>query len=56
MPSMPTRVSLTKHDGGTRMVIQTSFESAGDMDKLVMMGMEEGLTESVGQMDELLAG
>ncbi|QVQ51529.1 SRPBCC domain-containing protein [Spiractinospora alimapuensis] len=54
MPSMPTKVTLSKHNGGTQMVIHTTFASAEDMDKLVKMGMEEGLTEAVGQIDELL--
>jgi uncharacterized protein YndB with AHSA1/START domain len=55
MPRMTVRVSLTERDGGTRMEIRSSFESREDMDKLVEMGMVEGLTQAVGQMDALLA-
>lgn len=54
MPSIPTTVSLTKHESGTRMVIHCTFATAEDMDQLVQMGMEEGLPEAVGQIDELL--
>ncbi|MGW0707350.1 SRPBCC family protein [Streptomyces sp. NPDC002643] len=58
-PDMPTtimRMRLTRHDGGTRMEIRSAFTSREDMDKLVTMGMEEGLKEAVGQMDGLLTG
>jgi len=37
------------------MTMTTHFASAADMEKLVGMGMVEGLTEAVGQIDGLLA-
>lgn len=41
-------------EGTTRMVITTSFDSVEAMQQLVAMGMQEGLTEAVGQTDALL--
>jgi uncharacterized protein YndB with AHSA1/START domain len=55
MPVHTVRVRLTERDGGTRMELNSSFESREDMEKLVSMGMVEGLQEAVGQMDALLA-
>ncbi len=58
-PSMPTttiRVSLTEREtGGTTMAIETTFPTLEAMEKLVAMGMEEGLTLAVGQIDGLLS-
>jgi uncharacterized protein YndB with AHSA1/START domain len=55
MPTMTVQVQLTDRDGGTRMVLRSAFDSREHMDQLVSMGMEEGLRQSVGQMDALLA-
>jgi uncharacterized protein YndB with AHSA1/START domain len=54
MPVHMVRVRLTERDGGTRMEMQSTFESREDMDKLVDTGMVEGMQEAVGQMDTLL--
>jgi len=58
--SMPTTISdvtLTERDsGGTVMVITSRFPSVEAMEKLVDMGMEEGMTLAVGQIDAILAG
>ncbi len=57
-PAMPvTTVNMTIADiggGRTRMSIATLFPSAEAMEKLVAMGMEEGLTEALGQIDAIL--
>ena len=37
------------------MTIETHFPSLEAMQQLIQMGMEEGLTLAVGQMDALLA-
>ena len=55
MPTTTVQMQLTEHDGGTRMVLRSVFDSREQMDQLVSMGMEEGLQLSVGQMDTLLA-
>ena len=48
-------VELHEHDGGTRVVSTTVYESAEDLEKVLAMGMEEGLTAAIGQLDEILA-
>jgi uncharacterized protein YndB with AHSA1/START domain len=55
MPMTATRITLEDHGGGTRMVLTSTFPSLEDMERLVEMGMEEGLQQSMGQMDALLA-
>ena len=47
-------VRLSAREGGTRMELRSTFDSREDMDKLVGMGMVEGLQEAVGQMDALI--
>ena len=42
--------------GRTRMSIKSTFPSAEAMAQVLGMGMEEGLTEAVGQIDAILAG
>lgn len=56
MPVTTTRMQLTARAGGTRMEMRSIFGSLEDMEKLVKMGMEEGLKEAVSQMDALLEG
>lgn len=59
-PSMPVTemvVELTgRGDGGTEVVISSRFPSAEAMERLVAMGMDEGLSAAMGQMDGILAG
>ena len=55
MPSMTMVVTLTESGGGTRMAIETRFPSLEAMDRLVSMGMEEGMTAAVGQIPAILA-
>ncbi|MFF8973917.1 SRPBCC domain-containing protein [Streptomyces sp. NPDC014995] len=57
-PTMPTTtvsVRLTRRGDGTRMEIRSAFATREQMEQLVTMGMEEGLKQAVGQMDDLLA-
>jgi uncharacterized protein YndB with AHSA1/START domain len=42
-------------DGRTSMVIRSAFASTEDMETLVSMGMIEGFTEAINQIDALLA-
>ena len=42
-------------DGRTRMSIESRFPSTEAMEQLLAMGMEQGLTEAVGQIDAILA-
>ena len=42
-------------DGRTRMSIESRFSSVEAMEQVLAMGMEEGLTQAVGQIDAILA-
>ncbi len=55
MPVGTCVVELTESDGGTRMVTTTTYGSAEDLEKVVGMGMEEGLRGAIGQIDDILA-
>jgi len=58
-PDLPTTVALvTIEDAGngqTRMSIESHFPSTEAMEQLLAMGMEEGMNQAVGQIDEILA-
>jgi uncharacterized protein YndB with AHSA1/START domain len=54
MPVSRVRVELAGRDGGTRMEMQSAFESREDMEKVVDMGTVEGLQQAVSQMDAVL--
>lgn len=55
MPTMVMRFSFEPHDGGTRMVTVTKFPSLEALEKLLSMGMEEGMKAAMGQIDAVLA-
>jgi hypothetical protein len=40
--------------GKTRMSIESEFPTVEAMEELAAMGMEEGLTQAVGQIDAIL--
>ena len=55
MPTMTMRVTLVEQaDGGTRMTIETSFPSSEAMERMLAMGMDEGMAQALGQIDALL--
>ena len=55
MPTMTMRVTLVEQaDGGTHMTIETFFPSPEAMERLLGMGMDEGMAEALGQIDALL--
>lgn len=54
MPIMIMRVTLAGEGDGTRMTIETIFPSKESMEQIISMGMEEGMTAAVGQIDDLL--
>jgi uncharacterized protein YndB with AHSA1/START domain len=56
MPTTKVQMRLTEHESGSRMELRSAFDSREEMEKLVEMGMTEGMQQSVGQMDALLAG
>ena len=56
LPSTESRVTIQEIGGGrTRMSIQSIFPSREAMEQVLAMGMEEGLTQAIGQIDAILA-
>jgi uncharacterized protein YndB with AHSA1/START domain len=56
MPENTIRVSIEETAGSkTRMSIESIFPSTEAMEQVLAMGMEEGLTQAVGQIDAILA-
>ena len=58
-PALPTTImvmTLTpRAGGGTLMATQSQFESLEAMEKMIEMGMEQGITEAMGQIEGILA-
>jgi uncharacterized protein YndB with AHSA1/START domain len=50
-----TRVDIEQVGGRTRMSIESGHPSVQAMEAVLAMGMEEGLTQAVGQIDAILA-
>lgn len=56
MPETLTTVSIHPRDGGgTRMVVESTWDSLASMENLVAMGMVEGMTLALGQTDAILS-
>jgi len=56
LPQNNARIRIEEVAAGrTRMSIQTEFPSTEAMEQVLAMGMEQGLTEAVGQIDAILA-
>jgi len=56
LPQTEGRVTIEAiGEGRTRMSIESHFPTVEAMEQLVAMGMEQGLTEAVGQIDAILA-
>ncbi|WP_407341607.1 SRPBCC domain-containing protein [Pengzhenrongella phosphoraccumulans] len=55
MPMTNARVDLVETAEGTRMTVTTRFASLEQMEQLVSMGMVEGMTAAMGQIDGILA-
>jgi uncharacterized protein YndB with AHSA1/START domain len=49
------RVTFTEQGTGTRMVVESTFHSTEMMEAHVEMGFAQGLTETLGQLEGLLA-
>ncbi len=52
---MAGRVTFEAVDDGTRMTAVTQFTDVQQMETMLDMGMQEGMTEAIGQIDALLA-
>jgi uncharacterized protein YndB with AHSA1/START domain len=54
MPTTIMRMELAETEGGTVMTIETTFPSVEAMGQMVEMGMEEGITLAINQIDALV--
>jgi uncharacterized protein YndB with AHSA1/START domain len=54
MPVSRAEVRIEEHGERTRMTIRSTFPTSEAMEQLIAMGMEEGITLAVGQIDGLL--
>ncbi|MFZ3394256.1 SRPBCC domain-containing protein [Rhodococcus sp. 7Tela_A2] len=57
-PTLPVSVNVytfTSHDGGTRATYVSTYESAEALEKVVDMGIIEGSSSAIGQIDDLIA-
>jgi uncharacterized protein YndB with AHSA1/START domain len=55
LPGMTAHVTIVSIDAGrTRMSIESRFPSTEAMEQILAMGMAEGLTQAVGQIDAIL--
>lgn len=52
-PSSAT-VTISEVDGVTTMMIESKFSNREGMEEMIEMGMEQGMTEALGQIDALL--
>lgn len=55
MPVTRTVVEIAAAGDKTRMIITSNFASTQDMEKLLEMGMDEGMSLAMGQIDAILA-
>lgn len=55
LPSMRMQFVFEETDDGSRVTTTTFFDSLADLEKLIEMGMEEGMREAMGQIDSVLA-
>jgi uncharacterized protein YndB with AHSA1/START domain len=56
LPQNTARVRIESiGDGRTRMSVESVFPSHEAMEQVLAMGMEEGLTQAIGQIDAILA-
>jgi uncharacterized protein YndB with AHSA1/START domain len=52
---MGEHVSFEPTDGGTRMTVVTRFTDVEQMEQMLGMGMQEGMTQAIGQIDAVLS-
>lgn len=55
MPVSTSTYTFEPVDGGTRAVFHSSYDSAEALQQVLDMGVEEGATSAINQIDDLLA-
>ena len=56
MPTTTATVTIADADGTATMSIHSRFAAREGMEQMLEMGMEQGMSEAVGQIDALLGG
>jgi uncharacterized protein YndB with AHSA1/START domain len=51
---MAASVTIDSFDGGTRMTVRSKFVDMAQMEKMIDMGMSEGMTQAIRQIDDVL--
>jgi uncharacterized protein YndB with AHSA1/START domain len=51
---MPSEVTFEAIGAGSRMTVVTNFADVAQMERMLAMGMQEGMGEAIGQIDALL--
>jgi uncharacterized protein YndB with AHSA1/START domain len=54
MPTTIATVTIAEANGSTTMTIETKFASREGMEQMIEMGMEQGMSEALAQIDTLL--
>ena len=55
LPVSSNTYTFTAHDGGTRAVFVSRYESAEALEQVLAMGIVEGATSAINQIDALVA-
>lgn len=55
MPVSENTYAFTEHEGGTRAVYTSRYASAEALQQVLDMGVEEGATGAINQVDDLIA-
>lgn len=56
LPESKMEITFEKTEGGSRFIVVSTFASLETMEQMLKMGMLEGLTEALGQLDAVLQG
>ena len=56
MPTAHAQVSLDQVEDGTLLTVVSRFDSPEALQQVLAMGMEPGMNQALGQVDEILAG
>jgi uncharacterized protein YndB with AHSA1/START domain len=54
IPLMHWFVRFEPSGSGSKIIVTVSFDNAGDLEKVVEMGFEQGFTMGLGNLDEIL--
>jgi uncharacterized protein YndB with AHSA1/START domain len=54
-PPMRIEVDIDEAENGSRMTVTTHFDTVEQLQRIADMGMEEGMVQALGQIDDLLA-